>query len=171
MDIRPAGPEDVAELADVAAATFPLACPPSTAPGDIAAFVATHLSEQCFSGYLTDPDRTVLIATVGRRIVGYTVLIRDGSDVELSKMYVLADHHRTGAAAALMQADLSWAANRGARAVWLGVNQGNERAQGFYRRPGFAVTGTRTFQVGDSVEQDYLMARSLDPDVGERQQT
>ena len=32
VQVRQAQPEDVAELADVAAATFPLACPPSSTP-------------------------------------------------------------------------------------------------------------------------------------------
>lgn len=169
-----AGPADAAELAEVAAVTFPLACPPAADPADIASVIAVALSERSFAGYLTDSDRRVLVARRGGRIVGYTMLIHGVSDdpdiaravpvrpaVELSKMYVLADAHRTGAAAALMRAGLEWAADQGARAVWLGVNQGNRRAQRFYGKHGFEVTGTRTFQLGASREDDFVMVRRL----------
>ncbi len=43
--------------------------------------------------------------------------------------------------------------------MWLGVNQHNQRAQRFYRKHGFTVSGTRTFRVGDHVENDYVMIR------------
>jgi ribosomal protein S18 acetylase RimI-like enzyme len=49
----------------------------------------------------------------------------------------------------------------GVRRVWLGVNQKNQRAQRFYTKNGFAVTGTRTFQLGARRENDYVMARQL----------
>ena len=104
---------DLADLAAVAAATFPLACPPSAAPADISAFIAANLSEQRFAEYRTDPERVVLTAAHAGRIIGYAMLIRGVGDdpavaddvrqrpaVELSKMYVLPDYHRTGAAAA-----------------------------------------------------------------------
>ena len=51
-------------------------------------------------------------------------------------------------AASLMQAGIAWAEAGGARAVWLGVNQGNQRAQRFYRKHGFATVGVRTFRLG-----------------------
>jgi ribosomal protein S18 acetylase RimI-like enzyme len=74
-------------------------------------------------------------------------------------MYVVPDHHGGGAAAALMEAGLSWAAKVGGRAVWLGVNQNNHRAQRFYRKHGFDIVGTRTFPVGAVLENDFVMVR------------
>lgn len=164
---------DAAEdLAAVAAATFPLACPPSATPQNIADFIATHLSTRHFSDYLADPDRVVLNATVSGRIIGYAMLIRGiGADpdvaaavitpdaVELSKMYVLPHHHGTGAADELIRAGIAWASRRGAPAVWLGVNRNNERAQRFYRKHGFEVAGTRRFRLGSAVESDFVMVR------------
>ena len=149
------------ELARVAAATFPLACPPSVAAADIAAFVRAHLSEHCFLRYLADPHRLVLTASAGGDVVGYAMLVHADPDVELSKIYVLPTHHRSGAAGALIQAGVGWAAQRGARGVWLGVNQNNLRAQRFYRKHGFEVTGTRTFQLGTSMQDDFVMRRDL----------
>ena len=79
--------------------------------------------------------------------------------VELSKMYVLPDNHGSGVSTALMDAALAAAAEWGAGCVWLGVNQKNERAQQFYKKCGFTVNGTRTFQLGAHTESDYVMVR------------
>ena len=51
------------------------------------------------------------------------------------------------------------ARDRGAGTLWLGVNQQNERAQRFYRKHGFTISGTKTFRLGDTIENDYVMTR------------
>ena len=172
--VFPATRADLPELADVAARTFPLACPPSVTAENIAVFVAENLSLHRIADYLTDPDRIVLAARDGERIVGYAMLIRgvpDDEDVqravsprpaiEVSKMYVLPESHGTGASSALMTEALTLARETGYRCVWLGVNQENRRAQRFYAKHGFAVTGTKTFCVGAGVENDFVMVCPL----------
>lgn len=150
---------DAAALAEVAAATFPLACPPSATRENITTFITTHLSEQRFAEYLRDPNRIVLAARDhSGRVVGYALLIRESHDVvELSKMYALADQHGSGVGAALMTTALQTSRDRGAHRVWLGVNQENQRAQRFYGKHGFVVTGTKTFPMGTAVENDFVM--------------
>ncbi|WP_445170588.1 GNAT family N-acetyltransferase [Mycolicibacterium sp. Dal123E01] len=165
---------DVDELAEVAAATFPLACPPSTPRDAVDAFVSAHLSSPRFADYLTDPTRTVLAARDGGRIVGYAILIDGVGDdadvaravisrpaVELSKIYVLPDSHGSGTAGALMAAAVAHAHAGGARCLWLGVNQKNERAQRFYTKHGFTIVGTKSFPMGTHTEHDYVLARPL----------
>lgn len=174
VQVRPAHADDVAQLADVAAATFPLACPPSSAPENIAAFIAANLSADRFGEYLRDPERAVFVAHDDARILGYTMLIRGVADdadvqravplrpaVELSKCYLLPDVHGGDVAATLMDASVGFARDVGARCVWLGVNQENERAQRFYRKHGFEVSGTKTFQLGARTESDYVLVRPL----------
>ena len=174
IDVAAANEADLPELADVAARTFPLACPPSATRENIAAFIAENLSQERFRDYLADSDRAVLAARADGRIVGYVMLIRGVPDdeevrqavtprpaVELSKMYVLPDGHGAGVSAALMTAALQHATDLGAKCVWLGVNQQNERAQRFYTKHGFTINGTRTFRLGAGVENDYVMVRPL----------
>jgi ribosomal protein S18 acetylase RimI-like enzyme len=157
---------DTQELASVAARTFPLACPPSTSAHNIASFVAANLSAARFAEFVADPQRAILTAAHDGRIVGYAMLVRDVSDgdiptAELSKLYVSADFHGAGVSTELMDAALATALGWGVRRVWLGVNQENQRAQRFYAKSGFTVTGTRTFQLGDRRENDFLMVREL----------
>ena len=155
----------VDELAAVAARTFPLACPPSTPADNIASFIDTNLTATRFAEYLADPRHAVLTARHDDRIVGYAMLIRGDPDdpdaAELSKLYVLPDYHGAGVATALMDTTLATAAEWGVRGVWLGVNQENQRAQRFYLKSGFEVSGTRTFRVGARRENDYVMVREL----------
>lgn len=173
LEIIRARDNDLTELADVAAATFPLACPPSSPAADIAAFIAANLTEECFARFLADPNRAVFIARQGP-ILGYTMLIRgEPADhdvaravparpaVELSKMYALPRAHGTGAASALMTAAVDFAVADHARCVWLGVNQENQRAQRFYAKHGYTVSGTKTFVLGDRIEHDYVLVRTL----------
>jgi GNAT superfamily N-acetyltransferase len=157
------GSVDVEELAGIAACTFPLACPPSTSPEDIASFIDANLSAARFAEYLADPQRAIIVATCDGRIIGYAMLIRDpaGDTAELSKMYVLADCHGAGVSTALMDRTLATAKEWATSRVWLGVNEGNQRAQSFYAKNGFKVNGTRTFQVGARCENDYVMVREL----------
>lgn len=174
MTVERADIPDAAELGEVAAATFPLACPPESTQADIAAFIEQWLSAERFREYLKDPARIVLRAVSDGDIVGYALLnagepadpdvaavIETRPVTELSKMYVLPGHHGNGVAAALMTAALEAARADGSAAVWLGVNQQNARAQRFYGKHGFVVAGTKTFLVGSQRHHDYVMQRSF----------
>ena len=175
VNVRPATAEDAAALAAVAAVTFPLACPPHTSDEAKAQFIATVLSEERFVEYLADPDRDLLLAeTADGAVVGYAMLVHgEPSDadaasavrirptIELSKCYVLPGHHGPGVAGSLMGASLGAAAARGARGIWLGVNEENARAQRFYGKHGFERVGSKRFLVGDRLERDWVMERVL----------
>lgn len=169
--VRRAGADDAALLHELAAATFALACPPSTTPQAIAAFIAGNLSADSFTGYLSDPERELFIAEVDSRPAGYTMVVYgEPTDAdaaasvtarptaELSKCYVLERHHGTGVAAALVAASADAARDRGAVSMWLGVNQQNIRANRFYEKSGFELVGRKSFLVGDRYEDDFVRA-------------
>ncbi|MBE6484757.1 MAG: tRNA (guanosine(37)-N1)-methyltransferase TrmD [Actinomycetaceae bacterium] len=63
--VRPAEPCEAAALAELAAETFPDACPPWLSDVDITAFIAEHLSVQAFTDYLDDPHWVVTVLAVG----------------------------------------------------------------------------------------------------------
>jgi diamine N-acetyltransferase len=178
--VRRATARDAPVLADVAARTFALACPPHVTEQAVAAFVADVLSRERFEDYLADPARDLFLAEEqglagdGGAPAGYAMVVHgepsdpDVADAltlrptaELSKIYVLPGHHGAGVSAALMDACLEGARERGAAGVWLGVNQLNERAQRFYGKSGFARVGTKRFLVGDRYEDDFVYERPL----------
>jgi ribosomal protein S18 acetylase RimI-like enzyme len=172
--IRTATTHDAGALAELAAVTFPLACPPSSSPADIAAHLANTLSERHFQSYLADPDVTILVIDDGGSLRGYSLLVdRPAEDpdvasvltlapsVELSKCYVHPEHHGLGGAAELMHASIQAAAETGGRGVWLGVNSQNARAIRFYEKAGFRKVGTKSFQLGSTVEHDFVLERAV----------
>ncbi|WP_367948405.1 N-acetyltransferase family protein [Rathayibacter sp. VKM Ac-2835] len=174
VTVRRAEPADAEELAAVAAATFPLACPPHVTEEAKADFIRTVLSVERFRGYLADPCRVLFLAEDDSRALGYTMLVRgEPSDpeaevavtvrptIELSKCYALPDRHGSGIAARLMAATLDEARAIGALSVWLGVNQENERARRFYAKHGFAPVALRHFLVGGRLEEDFVLERPL----------
>lgn len=186
VTVRPAAVDDAAALGELAAATFPLACPPGTDPADVAAFVAEHLSPERFRARLADPAGSALLVatTPDGRLLGYTlcVLPRTADEApatggarvatrpvaELSKCYVRAELHGTGLASALLAAvheDLAARVVDGVpyAAVWLGTNRGNARARRFYARSGYRLVGRRTFTVGGQEHDDVVMLRPLAP--------
>ncbi|MFG1608903.1 GNAT family N-acetyltransferase [Actinoplanes sp. NPDC049265] len=174
ITIRRATPADAAELHDVAARTFALACPPGTTQADVDDFVTTHLSESRFVDYLEDENRVLLLAESDGEPVGYTMLVHgpiadedvrrvveEEGSIELSKFYVLVDRHGSGIARELMAATLEAAAATGATHCWLGVNQLNARAARFYEKNGFTIRGTKRFLVGSDWHDDHVRARAL----------
>lgn len=161
---------DIADLADLAARTFPLACPPDLPATAITAFVEQELSADALAAHLADPDADLLIARdPDLRAVGYALslhrpapagiarLIGTGDPVTyLSKLYVRAGTHGGGTGRALFERLRERARERGSRLVWLGTNQQNVQAQRFYTRVGFERAGTRTFEVGGLPQEDFI---------------
>lgn len=177
ITVRRATSLDASALHDLAAVTFPLACPPHSRPDDVAAFIAEHLSEEAFLRYSADPQRVLVVAESGPAsgIVGWGMLVLgEPADpevaaaltarptAEISKLYVHPQQHGAGAAAALMQSMVHSARERGAAAVWLGVNQHNARANRFYEKQGFKRVGVKRFLVGQKWEDDFVRERRLD---------
>jgi ribosomal protein S18 acetylase RimI-like enzyme len=172
--IRRATADDAGPLAELAAVTFPLACPPSSSPSDITAHLANTLSEAHVARYLADPHITLLVIYADGPLTGYSLLVdRPAADpdvssaltlvpsVEISKCYVHPDYHGLGAAAELMHASLEAAAATGAAGAWLGVNSQNARAIRFYGKSGFRKVGTKSFRLGSTVEHDFVLERPL----------
>ena len=185
--IRQATAEDVTVLAELAAATFPLACPPVMTEDDINGYIAEHLTEARFSSYIANAERTVMVleepnADAGdassprtdQRLLGYSMLIHTPPlDVEvqaaltlrptsmLSKFYMRANAHGSGLSHQLMNATLSAAAENGSRAVWLSVSEENVRAQKFYVKNGFRIVGGMNFPTGRLVLRDYVLERAV----------
>ncbi|MDP9936008.1 GNAT family N-acetyltransferase [Paenarthrobacter nicotinovorans] len=172
--IRTATAHDAGKLAELAAVTFPLACPPGSSPADIQAHLEKTLSEANFSEYLTDANITIMVLDDDGQLNGYTMLIAKPTgdpdvasvlsalpSTELSKCYVHPDHHGKGAASRLIHASLALATDKGAAGVWLGVNSQNAKAIRFYEKSGFQRVGTKSFTLGNTVEHDFVMENRL----------
>ncbi|YAL83365.1 GNAT family N-acetyltransferase [Dermacoccaceae bacterium W4C1] len=166
--VRLATPEDAVHLAELAARTFPMACPPELPAAHIQEFVRAELNADRFAAHLRSPDDRVFLASDGS---GYAWALhgvhtdqgpaqwRERRSAYLSKLYVDAGAHGGGLAQALMAAVTAAAAADDCAGVWLGVNRQNARALRFYGKCGFALAGERTFTVGETVFVDDVLCR------------
>ncbi len=178
VTVRAARPEDAAPLADLAAATFPLACPPGLDADDVAAFVAAQLSPKRFASHIGSPSTSVVVAESAGALVGYALLhdaeppadvralLGPGRVVEVGKFFLAAGEHGHGTAGELMAAMVGRARAAGAEQVWLGVSRENGRANRFYEKQGFALVGTKAFTVGSvTFPEDHVRALPLGADT------
>ena len=83
-------------------------------------------------------------------------------DVELKRIYLLHRFQGSGMGTALMDWSVETARKLGKRRMLLGVNDANDTAVAFYLRHGFEHAGTRTFQVGEMVCSDFILAKRLE---------
>ena len=173
LTIRAARPEETGQLAALAAATFPLACPPDLDNEDIEAFIAEKLSTANFSHFIASPATVVLVADRDDFIVGYSLLdlseppstvramLGTGRAIEVGKFFLAASEHGQGTGVDLMRSVKRYAQEDGAKWLWLGVSRQNHRANRFYEKHGFHCVGTRPFAVGRSIfPNDYVLAAS-----------
>ena len=177
LDVRQAELEDVVAVSELAARTFPDACPENLPQEAIDEHIATQLSADVFDALISDPERhRLFVAEVWGGLVGYVLthvgpdalpsdLVRPGrveaGSAYLSKCYVDAAWRGSGIADVLLERAVADAATAGHRAIVLGTNRGNKAAQAFYKKHGFRKRSTRTFEVGGVTNYDVVMVRDL----------
>lgn len=167
--IRCGVPEDATQLAAFAAQTFTDTFGADNHPDDLALHLATSYGHSQQSAELTDPSMTTLLAEADGRLAGFAQLrsratpacVTGEEPIELMRFYVGREWHGRGLAQSLMSNVLDVAASRGARTLWLGVWERNQRAQAFYRKAGFTDAGSHVFMVGTDPQTDRIMARPV----------
>ena len=86
-----------------------------------------------------------LVATDEGQVVGYAIAQHlPGNDVaDIQNIAVVESHRGRGIGAALLDALVAWAVDRGTTAIMLEVRDDNTVAQSLYASRGFAVISTR----------------------------
>jgi GNAT superfamily N-acetyltransferase len=168
--VRPAEPADAAWLAALAERTFRETYSAENTAENMERYVSEHFGLARQEAELRDPRKSTLVAEVDGRAAGYAQLARSEpppsvttpAPLEVVRFYVDRPWHGQGVAQTLMAAAVETARAAGARTLWLGVWERNERAIAFYRKSDFADVGTQTFVLGIDHQRDLVLARSLD---------
>jgi diamine N-acetyltransferase len=169
ITIRRGVATDAAELAALAARTFRETFAADNRPEDMALHIAETYGTSQQGRELADPSITTLLAEVDGQLAGYAQL-RSGSapacvtgvsPLELWRFYIARLWHGRGVAQALMDQVEVEAGQRGARTLWLGVWEHNERAKAFYRKCSFADVGAHVFMVGTDAQTDRIWVRPV----------
>ena len=144
-------------------------------PGQVDHMLAERLRSEVFQTYLDAADRWFDLAVdQSSAVVGYTScrMAPETSVLVLEQLYVGPDHWGAGIADFLIAAVAQHGAKCGATSLELRVNKGNARAQGFYRKRGFTVSGEVLDDIGGGyVMDDFVMAAPVPPVDQEPQAT
>ena len=168
--IRHATVGDAEALAEFGARTFYETFAKDNTAEDMRLHLASAWAPALQRAEILDATFDTLLAwESGGRLAGFAQLrtgpgpagIVTARPVELLRFYVGQPWQGKGIAGLLMQAVQEQARARGARELWLGVWERNERAQAFYRKHGFRKVGTQIFVVGTDPQTDHVMLREL----------
>ena len=167
--IRPGTLEDAALLSELGARTFSETFASDNTPEDLAAYMAASFNVAQQTAELKDPASIFLFAEVDGRAAGYARLhngepekgVEGAKPIELVRLYVSREWLGRGIGAQLMRACIDEARQAGHDSAWLGVWEGNPRAQAFYRKWNFRPVGEHIFRLGSDLQRDILMERGV----------
>ncbi len=135
-----------------------------TAASDLDSYIHGSFTPERQEAEIVDPSAAVFLATANDQIIGYAHVIAGQADkrpARLNRIYIDAEWRGTGLANDILEAVLGEAAQRGVTRLELTVFERNVRAIAFYKRVGFAATGSTTFMVGDDLQADVVMEMDL----------
>ena len=169
VNIRAAAAADAAVVSELARRTFYDTFAQSNNAADMALYLAGAYSIGIQTGELNDRDITTLLVEEAGTAIAYAMLRANhvpecviGPDpIELWRFYVDRAWHGRGVAAALMERVRTAATERGARTLWLGVWERNDRARAFYAKCGFTDAGEHIFLFGTDPQTDRVMVTPL----------
>jgi len=169
MTFRDARENDAADLAEIGRDTFAETFGHLYPPGDLKTYLDETYSIEKMQADLRDPEVEVRMAFSGRRIVAYCKIgpVKLPTDVgpdpalELHRVYVSQARQGVGVGRILLTWAIERARRRGAKNLFLGVWQGNERAISLYESRGFDKVGTYKFKVGDTLDDEFIMRLHL----------
>jgi diamine N-acetyltransferase len=170
IEIRRATAADAAALAAFGARTFFETFAADNTPEDMRLHLESAWRTELQRAEILDAGLDTLLACGAGGVIAGFAQLRDECapagvatirPVELKRFYVDKPWQGRGLARELMAAVEQCARARGARELWLGVWERNERAQAFYRKCGFMKVGTQIFVVGTDPQTDHVMLREL----------
>jgi diamine N-acetyltransferase len=167
ITIRHALPDDVELLSNLGRQTYSDTFSTQNTAETMALYLEEAFSPQKQAAELADPETLFLIAEDEGKPVGY-VRLKEGHapgcvtgqrPIEIIRFYAVKEYIGHGLGAILMTACLDEAVRRNCDVVWLDVWKENPRGIAFYKKWGFTIVGEQGFQMGEELQEDWIMAR------------
>jgi diamine N-acetyltransferase len=165
LTFRDARTDDAADLAEVGRDTFTETFGELYPPEHLKTYLDSTFSVDAMQEDLADPQTEVRVCFAGKRMAAYCKIgpykLPSTPDplpaLELHRVYVYRARQGVGVGRILLNWAVERARQRGAKSLYLGVFQGNEKAIAVYKARGFEIVGTHTFKVGDTIDDEYTM--------------
>jgi len=133
------------------------------------AYLAQAFGPEQVAAELSNPSSEFWFLFLDDELAGYLKVndapaqsdLNDASSLEVQRIYVRRAHKGRGLGRRLMDHAESLARAKGRRTLWLGVWEKNLEAISFYGALGFRWTGRHSFQMGDELQSDLIMSRTV----------
>lgn len=167
ITIRRAGTNDAQTLSDIGRATFAETFGHLYPPQDLQAFLNAAYGPAALAPRIADPACAFWLVesdgeAVGHALAGPCDLPHPEVSAdcgEIKRIYLLKCHQGGGLGARLFETMVDWLEREGPRDLWLGVWSENYGAQRFYQRYGFSPVGEYGFNVGQTVDHEFIFRR------------
>lgn len=170
ITLRRITPADVPVLSKMAKETFFDTFTGTCSEEDMAGFLEHYYNESALQAQLEE-GIDYFFAELNGHPVGYLSFkdetpefdeIKGSTALELKRFYVDKEFHGKGIANVMMHFFLDHAVSQGYDVVFLGVWEFNYRAQKFYHKYGFVISGHRhDFPIGDTPQTDIYFLKFL----------
>lgn len=155
-------------LAELGASTFYETYADQNSEEDMRSYIAKTYSLTAIENNLAESAVSYFVAYVNEKDLGYVKLQEveaidglNGKTIELEKIYVRKEAQGSQVAKMLMDTAIAYGKSKGNKFLYLGVWQENYRALAFYKKIGFEQFGTRQFQLGERICDDFLLKLEL----------
>jgi len=169
ITIRYATKDDAELIADISQQTFYDSFIADNSEEDMQKFLTEQFTKGRLMLEVGSPENIFLLAFIDGEIAGY-VKLREGKQpkelqgiqgIEIARIYCATSCIGKGIGKALMQKCIDIAKERNKEVVWLGVWEKNSRAIDFYTKWGFEKFSEQDFLLGNDLQNDWLMKKSL----------
>ncbi|KIX98674.1 uncharacterized protein Z520_05975 [Fonsecaea multimorphosa CBS 102226] len=188
ITIRPATLADAPAIARLGSTVFSTAFGFSIPTNDLNAYLTEAYSVETIEEYIRCATKHILVACSNNssisnaptvdgdadcgqeEIIGFAQLSEGTSEpcisdiksvVELQRLYVSTRFHGNGVGKLLASQIECIARRLGYKRLWLGVWEGNFRAQKIYEGWGFVKVGDREFKMGKCIQIGWIMLKDL----------
>lgn len=167
--VRIANASDAELIADLSRKTFYDTFASFNTKADMDKFLNEQFTRQKLMDEVKDGKNIFLLAYDDEQPVGYAKM-QEGEkrpefdnqpSIEISRIYAVQTSIGKGIGKLLMQNCIDTAKQLHRKIIWLGVWQQNAHAIAFYKKWGFEKFAEHDFLLGDDLQVDWLMKKSL----------
>ncbi len=169
ISIRVATSNDAALIADLSRTTFYDTFAGHNTRENMDKFMNQQFTREKLMKEVGADKNIFLVAEVDGETLGYARLrqvpnpeeLNNMDTIELARIYSVQSKIGKGVGSALMEKCIEVAKDHGKEVIWLGVWEKNQHAIAFYQRWGFEKFSEHEFILGDDVQTDWLMKKTL----------
>ncbi|HLO58607.1 MAG TPA: GNAT family N-acetyltransferase [Bacteroidales bacterium] len=167
--IRKISKADIEPLQQIARKTFFETFSEFNTPANMQKYLDESFATEKLISELQDKNSEFWFAFQDEKVVGYLKInygpaqteINDDRAVEIERIYVLKELHGKNVGQLLYEKAFEIACKKKLDYMWLGVWEKNFRAQKFYLKNGFFEFAKHIFRLGNEVQTDLLLRKSL----------